>query len=54
MLPIKDEKCKRSNIERRQFTYTHYVPERRSGADQRKSTDQEYQSTEKLFEGFAA
>jgi len=54
MLSTKDEKCKRSNIERRQFTYTYYVPERRSSADQRKSADQEYQNTEKLYEGRAA
>ena len=33
---IKDSEDSRTGIERRQFSYTAYIPERRSGKDRRK------------------
>ena len=37
---IKDNGCNRSGIERRKFSYTAFIPERRSGRDRRKGFDQ--------------
>ncbi|MCJ7616686.1 MAG: hypothetical protein MUO43_09140 [Desulfobacterales bacterium] len=36
---ILDNGGRRSNIERRKFSYTNYFPERRSGEDRRFSAD---------------
>ena len=36
---IKDNQERRIGIERRQFSYTAYIPERRSGRDRRKSLE---------------
>ena len=36
---IKDNGGSRIEIERRQFSYTAHIPERRSGRDRRKSLD---------------
>ncbi len=34
MHPTDDEK-RRARVDRRQYSYTHYIPERRSGRDRR-------------------
>ncbi len=31
--------CSRSGIDRRQFTYSYHIPERRSGKDRRRGID---------------
>ena len=36
---IKDREESRVELERRQFSYTAYIPERRSGRDRRKSLE---------------
>ena len=38
---------RRTGIERRQFSYTHHVPERRKGKDRRQETDSERPSEDK-------
>ena len=35
----KDKENRRVEIERRQFSYTHYLPERRAGKDRRGNND---------------
>ena len=35
---------RRSNVDRRQFSYTEYIPERRSQDDRRKDEDEEENS----------
>ena len=42
---LKDDR--RSNVDRRQFSYTEYIPERRSHDDRRKDEDEE-ENSEKL------
>ena len=37
--PLKNNGETRSGIDRRQFTYTAYIPERRSGKDRRESLE---------------
>jgi hypothetical protein len=37
-------KKRRTGIERRQFSYTHYVPERRKGKDRRQENDNDQPS----------
>ncbi len=36
-----NEQDRRSNVDRRQFSYTEYIPERRSNEDRRKSEQEE-------------
>ena len=40
---------RRSNVDRRQFSYTEYIPERRSHDDRRKDDDED-ENSEKLDE----
>lgn len=35
----KDKENRRIEIDRRQFSYTHYLPERRAGKDRRDNDD---------------
>lgn len=35
----KDKKNRRIEIDRRQFSYTHHLPERRAGKDRRRDDD---------------
>ena len=35
----KDKENRRIEIDRRQFSYTHYLPERRAGKDRRRDDD---------------
>ena len=41
---------RRSNVDRRQFSYTEYIPERRSQDDRRKDDDED-ENSEKLDDG---
>jgi hypothetical protein len=41
----KDKENRRIGIDRRQFSYTHYLPERRAGKDRRRDDDFEYQDS---------
>jgi hypothetical protein len=43
---VRDKSDRRSRSDRRQFSYTAHVPERRSGHDRRKSSRREKQSME--------
>jgi hypothetical protein len=36
-----DKQDRRSNVDRRQFSYTEYIPERRSNEDRRKREEKE-------------
>jgi hypothetical protein len=36
---MRDDSCTRSGIDRRQFSYSYHIPERRSGKDRRKGFD---------------
>jgi hypothetical protein len=39
-----DKEDRRSNVDRRKFSYTEYIPERRSKKDRRKDEDEEEKS----------
>ena len=42
-----DRQNKRTGIDRRQFSYTHYLPERRDGEDRRRADDSNHASDDK-------
>ena len=37
-----EKDCNRSGIDRRQFSYSYHIPERRSGKDRRRGFDRRY------------
>jgi len=41
---------RRSNVDRRKFSYTEYIPERRSNKDRRKGDDQKEKSEDETNE----
>ena len=41
---------RRSNVDRRKFSYTEYIPERRSKDDRRKGTDEKGNAEEQMNE----
>ena len=36
---FRDSECKRSGFDRRRFSYSYHIPERRSGKDRRRELD---------------
>ena len=42
----KDRGDRRSNVDRRRFSYTEYIPERRSEGDRRKGEDEDGDAAE--------
>jgi hypothetical protein len=42
-----DKQNKRIGIDRRQFSYTHHLPERRDGKDRRRDDDNSHVSDDK-------
>jgi len=44
-----DNMSRRLGIERRQFSYTVYIPERRSGKDRRSGSDRKLKAENKLY-----
>jgi hypothetical protein len=42
----KDKENRRIEIERRQFSYTHHLPERRNGKDRRREDDDRKHASE--------
>ena len=42
-----DRQNKRIGIDRRQFSYTHHLPERRNGEDRRRADDSNHVSDDK-------
>ncbi len=45
--PSSDKKNRRIGIDRRHFSYTHHLPERRDGKDRRRDNDQNNTSEDK-------
>ena len=43
----RDSQNQRTGLDRRQFSYTHYLPERRAGKDRRRDDDNQKASGDK-------